>query len=69
MEASAPRYSGQITTIITPDLSANSTKMCLIFYYHMLGKYMGNLDVFVDFFAPSRSVARCIFVLMITKFA
>ena len=54
MEASSPQRSGQTTAIYTPPLSASSSKMCLVFFYHMSGRYMGDLDVFVDYSAPSR---------------
>ena len=54
MEASRPQVFGQRTIITTPDLSASSSKMCLIFYYHMLGKSIGSLNVFVDYSTPTR---------------
>nr|XP_026693747.1 MAM and LDL-receptor class A domain-containing protein 1-like isoform X2 [Ciona intestinalis] len=46
MEASSPRLRGQTAILRTPPIPA-SLRICMRFYYHMFGKSMGSLSVFI----------------------
>ena len=56
IEGSRSQPSGKSAVLSTQPLSAKSQKMCVLFYYHMRGNAMGSLNVFVDYFSPSRLV-------------
>ncbi|CAK8675733.1 unnamed protein product [Clavelina lepadiformis] len=55
IEASSPRKSGDIASLLTPQLSVQTSQRCVTFWYHMWGSGMGNLRVFADFKPPIRS--------------
>ena len=63
MEASSPQSKDQFTTVLTPPLTVRSQKRCLIFWYHMWGRNVGNLNVLAEYRTPTSS-SKCAQLLL-----
>ena len=48
IEASAPRKTGDNAILLSPTFAGSAKPRCLNFWYHMYGKAIGTLNVYVS---------------------
>lgn len=47
IETSSPRQPGDVALLESPDYPASIAKQCFAFFYHMLGKHIGEFNVYI----------------------